>query len=361
MIKCNSKNDWSTLYDVALGAFMKPNEVKRIFDASYLSEFTEVIQKIADETHDDLMRIQEELEKHGVTVHRPDMDTITEMQAEASEEIKLTLNKDETGYAADVFFNDMVIPISPRNDIMVYQDVVYSNGDFPAGFRLSQFDNKCVNSRDHGYDILDWPCITRVNDRLIIGNGFDRKAIELLQENHPDSKIVVTDMRGHVDATLACIKNGVLLTTERHPVEVYEETFPGWIKYQVGKNGYHHMIHQQNNGVVHGDHDLIDRIKQVSDNKWWIKDFEKLPNSGKVGDLINTFFSNWFGYSEETYFEINCLTIDPNTTMAIGDDKTLNTILNKVHNHQVINMQFRHRWFFDQGLHCLTTDLKRGR
>ena len=44
-----------------------------------------------------------------------------------------------------------------------------------------------------------------------------------------------TNIRGHVDASLACIKEGVLLTTQRNADEVYEETFSNWKTIDVGK------------------------------------------------------------------------------------------------------------------------------
>lgn len=358
-IKCFSQNDWDNLQVVALGSFIHPKEVKRMFDSSYLSEFVNVVQKIADETYDDLNVIQETLEKHGVQVIRPNWKTVTEIQMEQSEKIKLNLNEKQTGYASDVFFDGLFIPISPRNDLMVYKDVVYTNGDNPAGLPLTMFDNKIVNARDHGYELLDWPCVTRVDDRLILGDGYESSAIPLLSNEFPDVEIVETGMAGHVDATLACIKPGVLLTTTRHPDYVYKKTFPDWQKYSVGKNGFHAMLHQMNTVPVHSQVDLIRRIESISNNNWWIEDFDKLPNSGEVGELINTYFSNWFGYSEETYFEINCLTINPDLTMAIGDNQDLAKILKQEHNHEVLHMQFRNRWFFDQGLHCLTTDLVR--
>lgn len=357
-ITCFSQNDWDELQVVMLGAFMEPSKVRKIFDATYLEEFVQLIQRVADETAEDLDKIQKKLEDQGVKVLRPDMNMITERQIEQSESIKLNLNTDDVGIASDIFFQDLNIPISPRNDLMVYKDVVFSNFDMERTYNV-KLNNTIVNTNQKfGYDYLDWPSITRVNNRLVIGEDFDRSAIDKIKQYLNNAELVITDIRGHVDATLACIRDGLLLTTDRHPDEIYNKTFPNWKKQPFGNSGFQHLA-QQLTGWRKAERQILHDLQEVTKSKWWIEDFDQLENKKQVADIINNCFKNWFGYCEETYFEINCLTINPDLSMVIGECSQSAQVLKEKYNHDTILVPFRHRWFFDQGLHCLTADLVR--
>ena len=70
--------------------------------------------------------------------------------------------------------------------------------------------------------------------------------------------------------------------------------------------------------------------------------------------------SNWVGYVEETVFEVNMLSIDENTILVNNYNKQVFDFLEKHHIAPVI-APFRHRWFWDGGVHCVTQDLYRER
>lgn len=356
-MKCYAVNDWDPLKSVALGSFMDPKIVKDIFNHSFYKDFLPIAQRLADETWHDLNVIQQKLEDLGVEVIRPNQEVLSTFQLKQAETLKLNLDTNTTSIAANVFMGKIPIPLAPRNDMMVYKDIIFTNGDQPCFIDLDQFENKIVDAYEMDWGYVHWPAVTRVNDRLVFGDEFSSKLIDSVMSYFPDSTFTSTDIRGHVDASLACIKEGVLLTTERNADEVYEETFPGWKTIPSGTNGYRHMCNQLT-GYDMPHEEIINSIKTNSDNKWHIEGFEKQENADKIAEVINKTLSNWFGYSEETYFEVNCLTINPELSLVIGDSDSMRDELKKV-DHEIISVDWRNRWFFDQGLHCLTQDLIR--
>lgn len=75
--------------------------------------------------------------------------------------------------------------------------------------------------------------------------------------------------------------------------------------------------------------------------------------------FIDTYLKKWVGYCDETLFDINLSIIDNENVMAISQNslvydrlESLGVKIHKVH--------FRHRFFWDGGLHCITNDLVRG-
>ena len=356
-MKCYAKNDWSPLKSVVLGSFMDPAIVRDVFDHTYFKEFLPIAQRLAVETEHDLNVIQQKLEDLGVHVIRPDREETSKRQLEESESIKLNLNPADGDIPSNIFMGTIPIPLSPRNEMMVYKDIIFCNDSNPVFINMNQFENKIVNADEMGWGYLHWPAITRVDDRLVFGNEFRLEMIEKIMEYVPESTYTATDIDGHVDASLACVKPGVLLTTQRNPEELYKDTFPGWHTINSGDSGFRHMC-KQLTGDTHPYENILDAINKYTNNNWYIKGLEEHKNAKEISNVINTTLSNWFGISEETYFEVNCLTINPELSMVIGDSESIRKELSAV-DHEIISVEWRNRWFFDQGLHCITQDLIR--
>jgi hypothetical protein len=75
-------------------------------------------------------------------------------------------------------------------------------------------------------------------------------------------------------------------------------------------------------------------------------------------EFIDCYLKNWIGYCDETLFDINLSIIDENNVVAISQNslvyEKLESLGIKVH-----KVPFRHRFFWDNGLHCITNDLVR--
>lgn len=75
-------------------------------------------------------------------------------------------------------------------------------------------------------------------------------------------------------------------------------------------------------------------------------------------DFIDEYFTEWVGYCEETLFDLNISIIDENNILAISQN---NAIYEKLEAMEITvhKVPFRHRFFWDGGLHCITNDLVR--
>ena len=75
-------------------------------------------------------------------------------------------------------------------------------------------------------------------------------------------------------------------------------------------------------------------------------------------NFIDDYLANWVGYCEETLFDINMSVIDQNNVMAISQNSLVYDKLESL-GVKVHKVPFRHRFFWDGGLHCITNDLVR--
>jgi N-dimethylarginine dimethylaminohydrolase len=99
------------------------------------------------------------------------------------------------------------------------------------------------------------------------------------------------------------------------------------------------------------------KVKQKNGGKWWVPGEE---DSDDFSEYVETYLKDWVGFVEETVFEVNMLSIDQNTILVNNYNKKVFDFLEKHHIAPVI-APFRHRWFWDGGVHCVTQDLYRER
>jgi|TARA_B100001778_G_scaffold144267_1_gene118610 hypothetical protein len=75
-------------------------------------------------------------------------------------------------------------------------------------------------------------------------------------------------------------------------------------------------------------------------------------------EFIDEYLDKWLGYCEETLFDINLSIIDDKNVMAISQNSLVYDRLESL-DIKVHKVPFRHRFFWDGGLHCITNDLVR--
>ena len=68
--------------------------------------------------------------------------------------------------------------------------------------------------------------------------------------------------------------------------------------------------------------------------------------------------NEWTGEALESQFEVNMLTVNPVTVFCINNIEGVFKYLESIGMTPVL-VPFRHRWFWDSGLHCLTVDTVR--
>jgi len=145
---------------------------------------------------------------------------------------------------------------------------------------------------------------------------------------------------GHGDGTYCPVAPGLIISLMDVPT--YQQTFPGWeVVY----------LPDQSWSLIKPFLDL----KQKNRGAWWIPGFEY---DNDVIDVVETWLKHWTGYVEETVFDVNMLIIDPKNVMVFNYNKQVFDALSRygITPHVV---PFRHRYFWDGGIHCVTCDLDR--
>ena len=84
-----------------------------------------------------------------------------------------------------------------------------------------------------------------------------------------------------------------------------------------------------------------------------------MPDAGDdFYDYVNEWMDDWVTYVEETVFDINILVIDEKN---IGCNNVNKKVFDAFERHGITPhiLNFRHRYFWDGGLHCITSDISR--
>ena len=84
-----------------------------------------------------------------------------------------------------------------------------------------------------------------------------------------------------------------------------------------------------------------------------------MPDAGDdFYDYVNEWMDDWVTYVEETVFDVNMFVIDEKNVIVNGhNDQVFDAFERRGITPHIVN--FRHRYFWDGGLHCITTDISR--
>jgi hypothetical protein len=99
----------------------------------------------------------------------------------------------------------------------------------------------------------------------------------------------------------------------------------------------------------------INKMLTKTKNRWYVEGEE---DNNELIEFTNTYLNEWVGYCAESVFDVNMLVLDQhNVVVSSHNEKIFNTF--KKHKIEPIICNFRHRWFWDGGLHCNTLDIRR--
>jgi len=150
----------------------------------------------------------------------------------------------------------------------------------------------------------------------------------------------IVNTGGHGDGTYCPVAPGLIISLRDVPT--YAETFPDWEVVYLPNQSW---------SMVKPFLDL----KEKNRGRWWIPGFE---NDIDVINVVESWLGHWTGYVEETVFDVNMLIIDPKNVLVFSYNKQVFDALYRygITPHVV---PFRHRYFWDGGIHCVTCDLHR--
>ena len=150
-----------------------------------------------------------------------------------------------------------------------------------------------------------------------------------------------TSKAGHVDGCFAVLGNKTILGID--PFIDYARFFPGYTVVQVPPENYQDQIHE------------FKLMKKKVNGAWWLAGEE---HNDEFIDYVETHLKSWVGYVAESVFDVNVLALDEHTICVSNITKDIQKQLSS-RGIECILVPWRHRFFVDGGLHCITLDLYR--
>jgi len=318
----NSHNSWSPLKEVWLGDVYPTH-----FYDHLAPEIRDVFQEITEITKHDLALIHQKLESFGITVCRPEYKNIEDHCDPWNPE---RLLKPE---------------ITPRDHYIVIGNTLYQHGPHVSNYTKYNPWNRALNSYNKNNIVNHkWPInganVVRLGKDLIIDTAFDSNKQQEIINHLTNYHCQFVHNGGHLDGCFAVLKPGFLLASNYY--EDYDRHFPNWKKIilrtpEFGQDKQHRKVKRES-------------------GKWW--KLESGPTPKAFNQYVQNYALNWIGDYAETYFEINCLVIDENNVLVLGNNSAVFDYLESIE-MTVHQLDFRARTFWDGGLHCLTVDIHR--
>lgn len=281
-----------------------------------------LFEKIAIETEEDYQNIIKKLQEFGVTVFRPNLSDETFVDGK---------------YVAP--------PMTPRDYMTMIGNVFYENC---LGYNYKNIFDQVRAQGNQIKSFVD----TQINGAMAcqIGKDLYFGTSDYNQDIANFSKTIskefgatrnhIINTGGHSDATYCPVCPGLIVSL--CDVPTYADTFPGWEVIYLPEQSWEAIKPFQ-------------ELKNLNRGRWWIPGFEY---DRDVVNTVEQWLSHWTGYVEETVFDVNMLIIDPKNVMVFNYNKQVFDALDRygITPHIV---PFRHRYFWDGGIHCVTSDLYR--
>ncbi len=348
------ENKWAPLKEVVLGRSYPAEFYEKVKNPKIRS----CLSRIADETEQDYSNFEDLLRSHGVIVHRPYLDPNDRIEnyVDSDQRIKSSLSRHKDGWinsapTPEKFVSNTLIPKPPMNPrdawAVIQGDLVMTSFDHPA---LQQVMGKIA--QQNSLDIIDsWKSfkaewsggnIYVIDQDAYVGE--DRLAEQsktLLRQQYPDINWHFLPTQGHNDGVYHLLKPGVMMTLQSES-HFYTDLFPSWDVLMLPDQSW--------NAVSEFSH-----LKFRNQGKWW------LPGEAyneEFTNFVEQWLTNWVGFVEETVFDVNCLMLDDKHVFVNNFNAQVFDFL-KRHAIEPIIVPFRHRYFWDGGLHCITLEIER--
>jgi len=310
---------WDKLKTCVVGKSYPPEFYSYITN----SRVRNVMERIAIETEEDYQKLINLLESFSVNVLRP------------------TLQKSIEYYKTK---DNLIIPppMTPRDYSAMVGDTLYwlKQKNFIDYKDIIQSVKK-HNKVNHELQVSA-SNTTRIGKDLYFGTSVNETVDDLLYKKDffPDYRCHFIDTIGHSDACFCPVVPGLIISLD--DIQVYEKTFPNWEVIYLGEQNWDKIK-------------PFIQLKEKNAGKWWVPG-EELNDD--FTEFVETWLSHWVGYVEESVFDVNMLVVDKKNVICNNYNKEIFSAFERYGiTPHIIN--FRHRYFWDGGLHCITSDLDR--
>ena len=306
-MKIWASNNKNKIKKILLGNVPTPDQLETMLN----KKIPTVIKKILNETIIDLSNIKKFLESYGITVLHYPVKTL----------------------------ND---PIDVRNGYVICDDTCYISDN--VGYLQKFYDNidtkKLAPYGDYCPNIF-------INDKYCILDYLEYDAYKFFKKELSKSRKIITAMNeGHSDGIYTNIADKVWLTNGN--VLNWKKYFPNDSVLNLSETGINNLSNLKKFRT-----EKIELRK--TSGKFFISGHTM--NEDEI-NFIEKYLKHWVGYAEETLFDINLIVLDPNNVLVISQNSYVYNFLQEkgINVHQV---DWRHRFFWDGGLHCITNEIER--
>jgi len=402
---------WDPLKVCAVGRSYPPEFYSYIKDA----RIRNVFEKIAIETEEDFQKLISKLEEFNVEVVRTDISDDLEVYHTYNDKGEMRVPKppmtprDHTIMAGNRFFmpgkdygytqnfvkelqeslsvteiihRDLVLPgrpiniatvaklkkiilegLLPQSSSFINKEfleiaeqamtmTIGSNDSFPKFDRVNAFASIEKLVKDAGNEIVYDEYVNAatsirlgkdiyVNCQNIINKLNEKAFVKRYKNLFPGCRVHPLDIPGHSDGSLCPVKPGLLISLCSS--RTFEKTFPGW-----------EVVHLAGQSWDKVDRHLELKLENFA-TRYWVPGEEK---NDAFHEYVTDWYDHWVTYVEETVFDVNMLVIDEKNVICNNEnDQVFEAFERHGITPHVIN--FRHRYFWDGGLHCITSDLHR--
>lgn len=363
----NVHQHWDPLKVCAVGRSYPPEFYSFITN----SRVRAVMERIAEETEEDYQKLIKLLHSFGVETVRTHLDdNFDKYLKDGKYMIPPMCPRDETAMIGDKFFmppykqeqtwerlRGESWPETMPDSWEEFPDHV--RDEITNQFGLSEIDffnskykfildkvksqgNEIIS--DH--NLFNTAMTLRIGRDILHGTNLDndsKEAREILEKSNkylPSYRNHIVNSAGHADSVLCAVKPGLIVSIRDIPD--YSQTFPDWEVVYLEGESWSKMS-------------KFLSLKFKNKGKWWVPGEEL---NDEFTDFVESWLGHWMGYAEETVFDVNMLVIDEKNVICTSENPIVFDAF-KRHGVTPHVCNFRHRYFWDGGLHCITSDLHR--
>ena len=277
------------------------------------------------------------LKNQGIKNIPKDWDAVRELKDTDYDRYEELANIIQT-YTCNIQYRDRVIPMGKEllYNLKPIVDYVESQG------------NEVVRDMN-----INSSCTLRIGKDLYFGLVNPQLQEDTYQEHvdklFPDYRCHITSYSGHTDSVFTALCPGLIMTVGGgcwgegvDPDQKYEEEFPGWERVHLANESWAKM-------------EKWTKYREKTRGRWWIEGASYEP---ACVDYVDHWMSHWVNYAAETVFDVNLLMIDRHNAIINSENPV---VVKKLEEYGITPhiFNFRHRYFWDGGIHCITLDLDR--
>ena len=301
----------------------------------YASYFSDIFNK----SNEELNELEKILNGFGVETHRSRQD-YPYHNGKTVNTPPLSVRDFYTVYGNSLFKSNFAFEWNKA--VPTSCDHVLETKEFDSVFELPHNDmffdgdfNDFDPDKDLARPLFDPPITMRCGNDIIMAKKFGREGNNLGKEQYmdwirsvnPKARFHVVDTDGHIDSQIFLVRPGLMLTSVSS--EDLPSFFDSWEKIHV---------------------ESVTSQDMYKKNKW---------RHEKFHPVISQWFYNFLQTcTEETYFNLNSLSINEDTVLFTGTHPKLFAQLEKK-GITCVPVSMKATTFWDTGVHCATNELER--